>query len=369
MRSASKHFDVRKAPRFYDPFCGSGTIALAALVEGFRVSGSDILYPSVIIAKAKLSRLGLSDCEAISAFSDRLSLSHCSQPLDIWPNWEIWYVPRVLRALQDIREEIMEREGGSYFPHLMASLFQTAWDLSAADKRIIVPTRSKYSPSAPNILPDEVAQIFSTRVDRILRAQMALRALGVPVSSPPIWCGSSIRDTTWPVGIDVLLTSPPYGCGIDYRRAMRLQSRFCGMWGAGQEEPSEVLGRIHYLGDVRDSLPREILRGTWYRKVHEKSPGRLRAFLQYLHDIDTFLKIAKTRLSPTGLLGLVVGPPEIGRVRVPLQEIVKILALRRGFEQRGRMTKDQIRARRQNLPLRSASSPIPEEYLIPLGLS
>src|SRR5713101_742912 len=137
--------------KFHDPMCGSGTTALVARTLGFSVSAGDIMYTSSVIATAKLSRLSCSDLEDLKDFSHSVDVSSKTKPERQWKNWRVWYRPNVLGCLENLAQKLSAERGRRFFPHLVTGFFQTAWDVSSADKNVAVPTRSRFSNAPPKM--------------------------------------------------------------------------------------------------------------------------------------------------------------------------------------------------------------------------
>ena len=280
--------------------------------------------------------------------------------------------PRVLRCLEDICECLQSQTRKIFFPHLLTAFFQTVWDVSAADKNVIVPTRSRYSRDPPKLSPNKVLNNLHYRLERILTAQKALAKLGFPMQKPSVRQANSLTEAGWDdERKDVILTSPAYGCGINYERIFRLQMR---IWescvGESSVNPrSHLVGRASNLHAGPDVLPESEQQSDWYKSAAESSPQRLRMFVQYADDLRTLLHLCSQHLSKRGVLGLVMGNPQIAKRKIPLTRIVRKIAEEEGFVLQGRPHCDPIRTRSQNLTLKDATGPIKEEYLLNFRLS
>jgi hypothetical protein len=352
--------------RFHDPLCGSATTALTARGLGFSVSGCDISYPAYIIGLAKLYRLPDKALNELTVFPQSIELSGKAKPMRQWPNWQIWYTGSTLRCLEDLAFSIFEVRRKAFFPHLLTALFQTVWDVSSADKRVIVPTRSRFSKKPPVLSPSQVLCDFRIRLARILRAQEALRMLNFGCDRPDIRLASALEEDGWPrYKVDVVLSSPPYGCGIDYERAFRLQMRIWKPFVNSDYRRSQIIGRINRLEAGIEALPVSERKSLWYRKVHT-TRERFRPFLQYLGDMRQFLSVSHRHISKQGRLCLVIGNPEIARHQIPLARIVRKLAESEGFILQTQPGWDRIRGRIQQFRLRSATQHIKKEALLVL---
>ncbi len=362
MDSTSKN--SRRRIRFHDPMCGSGTTALVARSYGLSVSATDAMYPASVITKAKLHLLSSGTLTEMSEFVDTLSFSSVNNPQRLWPNWRIWYTPRVLRCLEEIAKGISYVRKEAYFPHLLTAFFQTTWDTSSADRNVIVPTRSNFSTRMPRWSPRGVVNIFRHRLARIIGAQQALEDLGFDMRKPSVYQSDALDGRSWPdERLDLILTSPPYGCGVDYERAFRLQMRIWSSFLSRELRP-ELIGRRNNLRDGSDSLPSGELTSSWYIRLSKMEHESLQRFLQYVHDMRRFLQISRAKLSKSGRLCLVMGNPQIGKKPVPLVRIVQGLASEEGFRLEASPSYDRIKTRIQNFRLRSATSHIKTEYLL-----
>jgi len=353
--------------RFHDPMCGSGLTALVARSFGASVSACDISYPAVVISKAKLTRLSDKSMREMLEFSSNLEVSNMSRPRYPWPNWNIWYTAKVLRCLEDLADSIYEERRRAFFPHILTALSQTVWDVSSADRKVMVPTRSHYS-FMPNLSVQNVIANLRKRLERLISAQDALNRLGVSSGAPDVYQSSSICEEGWRTETkDVIMTSPPYGCGIDYERIFRLQMRICSRFlSSSYSLHSGMIGRITHLTAGIETLPDSETRSSWYRAISKdkQAEKRLRMFLQYVHDLRVFLRLCARHLSKKGVLCLVMGNPEIAKRKIPLTQIVHGIAEEEGFQLTTTPRFDKIRNRTQQFKLRSATGPIKEEYLL-----
>lgn len=357
--------------RFHDPLCGSGLTALVARSLGASVSACDISYPAVIISKAKLTRLSDKSMREMLEFSSNLEVSTKPSPRYPWPNWSIWYTARVLGCLEDIADSIYEERHRAFFPHILTALSQTVWDVSSADRKVMVPTRSKYS-FMPNLSAQDVIANLRHRLGRIISAQDALDRLGVPLETPDIYQSNSLCERGWITGTkDVIMSSPPYGCGIDYERIFRLQMRvFSRFLSSPYSAKPRMLGRIAHLTAGTEALPDSETRSSWYRTLskEEQARKRLQMFLQYIHDFRVFLRLCARHLSKQGVLYLVIGNPEIAKRKVPLTRIIQGIAEKEGLQLMTTPRLDKIRHRTQQFKPRSATGPIKEEFLLSFRL-
>lgn len=349
--------------QFYDPFCGGGTTLLVARTRQYNVCGSDLLPPAVLIARAKITRLSNAALAAMRQELGRNVLSNSEVPLWSWPTMDTWYTRRTVRALQDLRQNAFNEKLREVRAHLAVAVSQTCWDVSGADQEVMVPTHSTRAIDIPNHTPCQVLEAYRRRLKRIIRAQEALAELGVSTKPVRLRTCNALDSDSWPKKTDVVLTSPPYGLGIDYVRASSLQWRILFPDIDMSTARTQMLGRRNNIVRHGRNVPN--LEGEiWYQRGKKNDPPRLAAFLQYLSDLRKFLVIARRKINSNGILGLVLGNPETSRTRIPLAEIARTIALDVGFVEAVAPVRDKIRRRFQAGQRRSSAAPITDETLL-----
>jgi hypothetical protein len=356
--------NISTPPRFYDPLCGSGTLVLVAGLCGFDVSAGDVLDPAVTIAKAKVHRLDPHDLRDFVAAAESISVQG-GGVLPTWKGWRVWYRPKVASSLHEMSCQIADFKRKPFFCHLVTGFFQTVWDVSAADKRVGVPTRSRFSPEPLNLTVAKVFSIFRSRVDRIVKAQQALRELGFPTRKPDVRQANALSGKDWPnKKFDLILTSPPYGCGTDYARAFRLQMRFSQYFFPSHSAPSQMIGRTNRLRLDDHTFQDSDLYPRMLRQLSKIDEPRVQMFRQYLMDLRILLRNSAKHLTSKGQLCLVIGNPQIAKTEVPLNKMIRKLAFDEGLTLNARQRSDRIRTRMQNFKLRSATNHINREFLL-----
>lgn len=353
--------------RFHDPFAGSGTTMLVGLHHGYEVSGTELILPSARLARAKCTRLLDHELEEVNQLLEANPLSYKRRVKNGWPDMSTWYPPQVMRALQDMRDWVMSQRSEPYFPHLYAGLSQTCWDVSSADQEVMVPTNSKRSPDNSDMPPGDVRRTFQGRTERVLDGQEALSELGIERANVDLYKGDCLDKDCWPESCDLLLTSPPYGLGINYIRAASLPWRVLEPEAYANGAHKEMIGRRNNHNVDTDNLPDGIQEQDWWDAAKEETPRRHIAFCQYLKDLRDFFDVAKERLSDDGLFGLVLGNPEMVGNRVPLVDIARGFAADAGFQEPVEPVKDEIRRRFQTSQRRNSTGPISHEYLVVLS--
>jgi hypothetical protein len=212
--------------------------------------------------------------------------------------------------------------------------------------------------------PQSVIRRFRERLNRIIAAQDALLQLQFSTHRPSVKHGDALSESVWPRrSIDVCMTSPPYGCGIDYERAFRLPMKICN--GLVPEfDKARMIGRRSFLKDDATTVHKYLEEPVSLRKVGESENLRAKMLVQYLVDMKHFLAKCSKHLKRDGRLCLVVGNPEIAKKRVPLVDVIIRMASDQRLQLIARPRADRIPSRSMNFTPRSATGFIKKEYLL-----
>lgn len=215
-----------------DPFSGSGTIPLEAILQGRHVFAADISPYAKILTKAKLSAPrsideALRDAEIILLRAEKKS-DPSLQNIPIWVRK--FFHPKTLRSV--IKFSSFCKNNGSDF--LMACFLgilhhQRPGFLSYPSSHLVPYLRDKKFPRS--IYPEmyEYREISSRLKAKIIRAFKR----NPDIKSNIRWefRQSFIEDLSFPKGFDCLITSPPYMNTLDYGRDNRLRLWFLDPFG------------------------------------------------------------------------------------------------------------------------------------------
>lgn len=206
-----------------DPFCGSGTVPLEALLSGREVIASDSNPYAFVLTKAKLSppaslEDALHQLEHVYEKSTRRS----NESFNSAPDWvRCFFHPDSFRELIKFADECLASQNWFLLSCLLGILHhQRPGFLSYPSSHLVPYLRDKKYPKS------EFPEMYEYRalLPR-MRAKIA-RALKVSAEVPNLPSAvkkSSIEDLFLPGAVDAIITSPPYMNALDYRRDNRLR--------------------------------------------------------------------------------------------------------------------------------------------------
>ncbi len=212
-----------------DPFCGSGTVLVEAMIAGRRAAGTDLNPLAERLARLKTARLGPGDRDAIAAgaravaaFADERRARRAGATRRYPPEDVELFDPHVLLELDSIRSAIA---GLDLTPPVRGAL---ALVLSA----ILVKLSRRASDTSAGAAPRRLAagypaRLFIRKAEELAHRIAAFENLVPPAVAPAhVELDDAARLRTIAAStVDAIVTSPPYVATYDYleHHALRLR--------------------------------------------------------------------------------------------------------------------------------------------------
>ena len=208
-----------------DPFCGSGTIPLEALLHNRSVVAVDSSEYAVLLAAGKTSRISESD--ALHALAKAMDASD-SRSVDLRgvPRWvRDFFHPRTLKEALALSAVLKERGESLLLSCLLGILHhQRPGFLSYPSSHLVPYLRSRSFPR------ERFPEMYGYRD---VRSRMERKLARTFSRVPPDFFGTGASaevvhnprndDVVIPDGVDTIITSPPYMNALDYVRDNRLR--------------------------------------------------------------------------------------------------------------------------------------------------
>ena len=225
-----------------DPFCGSGTVLVEAMIAGRRAVGTDLNPLAVGLAKLKTTPLGASREELvvaaqdIAAFADKRRVQRAGATRRYPPEDVSAFDPHVLLELDSLRAGI-ERHAGDPRVH------DALWLLLSA---ILLKMSRQTSDTSTTVAARRIgagfaARLFARKAEELARRLAQFEALlppAPPTASLAMPGASTARialddatrlRTVAASTIDAVITSPPYVATYDYVAHHALRMRWLGI--------------------------------------------------------------------------------------------------------------------------------------------
>ena len=343
-----------------DPFCGSGTLLVAAVAAERNAIGSDIDPIAVVASKAKthrwrpghlasswrvidarLQQHRRTDDEYVERQFADLSVceyEHSVRDQNLWvpaiPNLFHWFRRYVIVDLANILRTIdgsdIPETHRLFFKLMLASIVRKS---SNADP---VPVSGLEVTSHMRKLEKKGRKIdpfsyYTKSVRAGLKAAREFYETVPKTSSSTVLCADArcladrIRQHDQ---VDRVITSPPYQNAVDYYRRHQLEMYWLGLC----RSHADRLQLLHnYIGrpQVRkDSVPPDAVGGLgdlsrdWYDAMHADTPARARAFLHYMASTRLVFEQLERLLRTGGYLVLVIGNSQWDGKTVPTCQLM-----------------------------------------------
>lgn len=362
-----------------DPFGGTGTVALEALLSGRNAIQSDANPLARLIAQVKTICL---PAPALTSAFDRVKIhfkkSRANKPPPV-VNLQYWYSPEDIRALCRLRAAILNEADKSLRDFLLVTFSSVCRRVSHADPKFSVPVRRKGIPEIESETRSDVWNQFEAQFAANVGRYTNLRRFGF--DSNKLTCvGDEARNLRkvgeWdcsaveplPAGsVDLIITSPPYAGAQKYVRASSLSLGWLGLAGAGELRSFERknIGREHLdLAEVNDRTATGLPDAdSLITAISEENPRRAAIVRTYLLEMQSALNEAVRVLKPGGSFVLVIGDNQVcGRVFASSRYLTQILN-DLGLETKLRLV-DKIRSRGLMTKRNKTASIISQEWVI-----
>ena len=215
-----------------DPFCGSGTVLVEAMIAGRRAVGTDLNPIAVRLATLKTTLRDAPWVEAlvlaareVAALADERRVRRAGATRRYPPEDVEAFDPHVLLELDSLRAAIAKQGDADVrgvlelvLSAILVKVSRRASDTSAAA-------------SPRRIAAGFPARLFARKTEELARRMTELAAL-VPPATPPARVSLDDATRLRTVGastVDAVITSPPYVATYDYLAHHALRMRWLGL--------------------------------------------------------------------------------------------------------------------------------------------
>ena len=369
----------RKGDMVLDPFGGTGTVALEALLAGKKALQADANPLARLIAQVKTRTLSEAElADGFAAVETRFRLARAGKAPPV-VNIDYWYSPVNIRALCRLKTAILGERHKPVRDFMLVTFSAVARRASRADPRFSVPVRradvASENPEDKSRVWEQFAAQFRSNAVRFSN----LRRFGF--KSRALHCaGADARHLTvvseWDApkskplpdaSVDLIITSPPYAGAQKYIRASSLSLGWLGLAGTGQLRTFERrnIGREHLDKCELDDLPKTGLGGAdaFIEIVASHNRRRGAIIATYLTEMKTALAEAVRVLKPGGHFVLVIGDNQVcGREFTSSTYLTEVLT-DLGLDVRLKLV-DEIRSRGLITKRHASAGIIAREWII-----
>ncbi|MBI4317352.1 MAG: MerR family DNA-binding transcriptional regulator [Chloroflexi bacterium] len=304
-----------------DPFCGSGTTLVEALLLKRQAVGIDANPIACLISRAKTLRVTEADLEGANAIRDALASAEqrfgtgqmsfleqwCAEPAaapcprDI----EFWFEPHVIEELRYLRQLCETAKPAGLHTLAQASLSSIIISVSRQD------SDTRYVRRQKHVAPGETVRRFSRALAQVVaRAEefsdvveerFAARVIEADMNNPPL--PSEVGT------VDLVVCSPPYPNAYSYHLYHRTRMLWLGM--------DAVKFKKEEIGS--------------HRKYSSRGPNRA-TVETFRAEMTGILDWIRKTLQPQGYCCLVVGDSTIAGRVIRNDQLLADIAIKLSFE-------------------------------------
>lgn len=330
-----------------DPFCGTGTVMVEAMRNGWNSIGVDVNPIAALIAKVKTTIVSEAELEENLEFIVNLfhHLNDARIDSPKFKNLSFWFDEKAIEVLAKIKYclgKISNKDMADFFKVIFSSIVK---DVSRADPRIYVPVLPnddyKQTTSDPWLL-------FKNKAKTGIRQMTEFsNLLKKPSPSCKIFCEDVRNFDVNRKNIDLIITSPPYISAQKYLRSVRLQAYWLGYDVDKQQKIEEST-----IGTERTSTAYySSLQPTGYenldeliKRIYEKNKERAGIVSKYFIEMEQALNHLFSILNSEGVLILVIGTNTAAKYAVDTNKFLMKICEDIGFSVE-RIMEDKIVSR------------------------
>lgn len=343
--------DVREGGVVCDPMCGSGTVVREASNRGFVAIGRDVDPLAILMAKVwntpldtqrlvRAAGAALDAAQSIRASECRIEWLDGDEETAAFVTY--WFARPQRAQLRRLATVLRSKRG------------PVADALRLALSRTII-TKSGGASLASDISHSRPHRTEQTNdYDVFAGFAKSVRLIAASMEHDPPTGSAIVRqgDATklrWPTenSVDAIITSPPYGSGIDYLRGHKLAL----VW-LGHTIPQIRTIRSGSIGaqrglDVGNEERRRALVVVAGAQGLDSKP--LKVLERFSVDMQRLFIISRRMLRPDGTVVVVIGDSAVGDIHIDNAEIVADAAARVGLSETKRYTRE-IPGNRRYMP-------------------
>lgn len=319
----------------FDPFSGSGTTLLEANIHGMDAFGTEIDDIAKLIIKVKTTVLNSQKVEVLeqeySEIMKRIVQDEAERFCPKIVNLEHWFSETTIRELGRMKcciDHVQDKDVRDFLNLCMVSIIKR---VSNADDTSPKPYVSNKVKKVPPPVTKEFAAVFRRY------KQMMTELSGIEKMGRTRLIEGDALAFQMPVGIDLVITSPPYINAFDYGRTMRLENLW--MDALTEEELREKKSR--YVGTEKintkkekDSLAileRSGLLKKYFYQIVVQDEKRALVVKKFFEDMEENLRAVYRQMNPGSKYIIVIGNSTIRKVVIESWRVIEELANGLGY--------------------------------------
>lgn len=348
----------KEGDNILDPFCGTGTVLLEAVLAKRNAFGADANPLARLISKVKTTNYDFKKLDFyFDVIKENLNKEYSKNCPDVI-NIDYWFLPNIKEQLNNILHTLKEIEDIDYQDFFMICFSNCVKKVSLADNRVSVPVRLRFDQypikhplrkknkekleglKSLNVI-DKFNVIVSENIERFKKPETDLNHKNGVVKiissnakkliNPDIQGFNGILEES----IDLVLTSPPYAGAQKYIRSSSLNLGWTEL--ANSDElrklDSYSIGRENYLKhEYNNLLPTGIEEADLLlNEIYKINPLRAHIAANYLVEMKTAMSESFKALKRGGYFVLVIANNQVCKREFRTKDYLLQIAIELGL--------------------------------------
>ncbi len=311
-----KELNINKQ-RLLDPYCGTGSSALAGIASGFsEIHGFDINPLAVLITKSKYTKL---NTKKLLEYRKNLEFAIYYEEENISPppvtNIDFWFSKRSIKDLSVIRKSILEEIDDKKYQNLF-------WLAFSKTVRFVSYTRNgefklyRMPEKKRKLFNPDVFEIYLKNVNKVLTTYINTY---LPLLKKQKFYFYNKQFKCEKGEYDAVLTSPPYGDSrttVAYGQFSTLSNEWIGY-----PNPRKIDSLLMGGGKVKSLYDRGIIFSS-IKKINQINKKRALEVSSFYMDLEKSIKEVAQSIKNKGFSIYVVGNRTVKNITLPTDQFI-----------------------------------------------
>lgn len=330
---------TKKQDFVIDPFAGSGTTLVEAVLLERNALGVDFDKLSQLLCKTKTTNLSQEQINkaivfSSSVFDDDRRESNFRPDLH---NIKHWFPEENIQDLANLKSKIddyfHENKDEALYNFLMVAYASIIRKCSFADDtspKPYISTKIKKIPSPVKEAFHKSILSYTSKMENYASEKLGTATIIADDSR-------KIKTPQYYGKISLAVTSPPYINAFDYVRSLRLENSWLGFYGDSniieikkKQIGTEYIPATVYKGDVQATGYDQV--DSLITQIYNVDKKRAHVVYQFFQDMEQNISEIHNLLVPNGHYIIVVGNSTIRDICVPTNDLLIQIAIKNGFE-------------------------------------
>lgn len=355
---------TRPGDTVMDPFCGSGTTLVEALVRNRNAIGIDINPLSTLISRVKTTRIdpivtSMVAAEIIHIGREIYEEGYPTPPYCV--NIHHWYRPKVIKQLSSLHKAVSMVSSAPHRRFLEATLSAINRNVSNADPQHVFPGYSKRlrKLDLERGRKIDVFDTFAAGVKKRVEYLSELYERWHNGAKADAHCTHADAAPIAPKSVDLIVTNPPYISSVRYLETLKLEMSWAGLItdaDSYRDLDRQQIGTERFSTDETSSFKITGLREVDMvsRKLFEKGQAKMSLTVStYFRRLTSALDSWDKMLKKGGKIVFKISPSRIRDEIVRTPEIIAEILSRKGYRVIEQFTDDYNQNSRSLLTARN----------------